>query len=84
MKQGLGAALVPPAPHRGRPQRAPRQRLLQNITRASFRRRRGPRHIISDTVIPCFRLDGAPRSSVLLAPSTRAPPVRMAEVSSPA
>ena len=85
MKQGLGAAFVPPAPHPGRHQRTV---TWNDPTQHSPRRRfavAAARGILYDIDVHSFRLDGAPRSSCHLPPSrTRAPPVSVAEVSSPA
>ena len=85
MKQGLGAAFVPPVPHPGRHQRTV---TWNDPTQHSPRRRfaaAAARGILYDIDVHSFRLDGAPRSSCHLPPSrTRAPPVSVAEVSSPA
>ena len=69
MKQGLGAAFVPPVPHPGRHQRTV---TWNDPTQHSPRRRfaaAAARGILYDIDVHSFRLDGAPRSSCLLAPS---------------
>ena len=69
MKQGLGAAFVPPAPHPGCHQRTV---TWNDPTQHSPRRRfavAAARGIVYDIDVHSFRLDGAPRSSCHLPPS---------------